>query len=196
MASARFAWLRAPLRPQIQSGVGKHLARLAWIALGLSFVALLAANLGVPTWVGVGSIFAATVLGGSSIVISRSLVLAGRFGGRVPITGWAAVLIGLGMILTAFGVLAFFVVTKLAPGAEGRAFGGGAIMVLGSGFLLAGVGMWMKFALEPWRQHPHESFASRLPMLIVRTWAFGWFGFGGAVLLVAGLVVTLNALSR
>ena len=176
--------------------MGKHLARAAWAALGLSFVALLGANLGVPSWVGVGLIFAATVLGGSSIMVSRSLVLAGRFGGRVPITGRAAVLIGLGMILVAIGALAFATVTKLAPGPESRAFGGGAIMVLGSGLLSAGVGMWMKFALEPWRQHSHESFASRLPMMIVRTWAFGWFGFGGAAMLVAGLVVTLNALSH
>jgi hypothetical protein len=167
----------------------------AWIAVGLGFLTATATKLGASSWIPLALLVAGVVLGGADIALSRQLIIAGRFGGRVPITGVAAVLIGLGMIIAAVGVCCFFIVTKVAPGPDGRAWGGLAIMVLGSGLLCVGLGFWMKFAHEPWRHSAEQHLGTRLVMLLVRTWAFGWIGLCGIGLMFAGLTVLAKALS-
>ncbi len=166
----------------------------AWIAVGLGFLTATATTIGAPSWIPLALLFAGVVLGGADIALSRQLILAGRFGGRVPITGAAAVLIGLGMIVAVVGVWCFFIVTKVAPGPEGRAWGGLAIMVLGTGLLCVGLGFWMKFAHEPWRHSADQHLGTRLVMLLVRTWAFGWIGLCGIGLMLAGLTVIAKKL--
>jgi len=173
-----------------------YLKVAAWIAVGLGFLTATATKLGAPSWIPLALLFAGVVLGGADIALSRQLILAGRFGGRVPITGAAAVLIGLGMIVAAVGVCGFFIVTKVAPGPDGRAWGGLAILVLGTGLLCVGLGFWTKFAHEPWRHSLDQHLGTRLVMLLVRTWAFGWIGLCGIGLMFAGLTVLAKALGH
>jgi hypothetical protein len=168
----------------------------AWIAVGLGFLTATVTKLGAPSWIPLALLVAGVVLGGADVALSRQLVLAGRFGGRVPITGAAAVLIGLGMIVAAVGAGGFFIVTKVAPGPDGRAWGGLAILVLGAGLLCVGLGFWTKFAHEPWRHSVDQHLGTRLVMLLVRTWAFGWIGLCGIGLMFAGLTVIAKALGH
>lgn len=173
-----------------------YLSVAAWIAIGLGLLSATATTIGAPSWIPLALFVAGVVLGGADIALSRQLILAGRFGGRVPITGAAAVLIGLGMIVAVVGVCCFFLVTKVAPGPDGRAWGGLAIMVLGTGLLCVGLGFWMKFAHEPWRHSADQHLWTRLAMLLVRTWAFGWIGLCGLGLMFAGLTVIVKALGH
>lgn len=164
----------------------------AWIMCGLGLLAALGGKMGIPK-AAIGVFLGlAAILGGVSIVISRRLELAGRFGGRVPITGTAAVLFGLGMIVAPIGAGCFALATRIAP--AGRVWGGMAIVVLGAGLALTGTGMWIKFALEPWHAARGETMARRVPMLILRTWSFGWIGLIGAALMVGGFVIAIKAL--
>ena len=173
-----------------------YLKVAAWIAVGLGFLTATATTIGVPSWIPLALLVAGVVLGGADLTLSRELILAGRFGGRVPITGTAAVLIGLGMIGAAVGVGCFFTVIKVAPGPEGRAWGGLAIMVLGAGLLCVGLGFWMKFAHEPWLQSADQHLGTRLVGLLVRSWGFGWIGLCGLGLMFAGLTVIAKALGH
>lgn len=92
-----------------------YLKVAAWIAVGIGFLTATATNFGAPSWLPFALLFAGVVLGGADIALSRQLILAGGFGGRVPITGAAAVLIGLGMIVAVMGVCWFFIVTNPPP---------------------------------------------------------------------------------
>lgn len=176
--------------------MGKTLSVAAWVMCGLGLLAAFGRSAGVPD-VAIGAfLFLAAILGGTSIVITRHVELAGRFGGRVPITGTAAVLIGLGMIVVPIGGLSFFLATRYNPGPTGRVWGGLAIFVLGVGLFLAGAGMWIKFALEPWRASRGEATAQRALMLIGRTWAFGWIGLVGAGLMIAGLFTAIKSVAH
>jgi len=54
-----------------------------------------------------------------------------------------------------------------------------ALMVFCAGLAVAGPGIWMKFALEPWRRSAADGNGSKILVLVFRTWACGWFGFLG-----------------
>ncbi len=174
--------------------MGDAFTRAAWVMVGLGVLAAFGRSAGVPQ-AAIGAFMSlAAILGGTGIVISRRVELAGRFGGRVPITGTAAVLFGLGMIVAPIGGVGFALVMNLAPGPGGRVWGGMSISVLGGGLFLTGAGLWLKFALEPWHASRGEAMAQRIPMMIVRTWGFGWIGLLGAALMVAGLVIAIQAI--
>ena len=66
-------------------------------------------------------------------------------------------------------------------------------MVLGTGLLCVGLGFWMKIVHQPWRHSVEQHLGTRLVMLLVRTWAFGWIGLCGIGLMFAGLTVLAKA---
>lgn len=167
----------------------------AWILCGLGFLAALGDKFGVPRGA-VGVLFAlAAIFGGTGIVISRRFELAGRFGGRVVITGTAAISFGLGMIVAPIGGLGFALVTKFAPGPDGRVWGGLSIFIIGAGLFLTGMGMWLEFALKYWRSSQSEAMSQRIVMMLVRTWGFGWIGLVGVGLMVGGVVTAAKAIT-
>jgi hypothetical protein len=160
----------------------------AWIMCGLGFLAAFGERFGIPRTAAGALLALAAILGGTGIVLSRRVELAGRFGGRVVITGTAAILFGLGMIVAPIGGLGFALVTMFAPGMNGRVWGGLSIFIIGAGLFLTGMGMWLEFALKPWRGSQGEAMSRRIVMMIIRTWGFGWIGLFGVALMIGGLV--------
>jgi hypothetical protein len=175
--------------------MGNAVTVVAWIMCGLGFLAAFGEKFGVPRAAAGVLLALAVILGGTGIVLSRRVELAGRFGGKVVITGTAAILFGLGMIVAPIGGFGFALVTKYSPGTEGRVWGGLSIFVVGAGLFLTGMGMWLEFALKPWQGSRGEALSRRIFMLVVRTWGFGWIGLVGVGLMIGGLVVAGSILT-